>query len=206
MLTRLRWRHGTCRAPPGPLVGSTSGAVAGRWRGGYHHTCLSESWLRRGSAARSVEVGNVSSTARWVICAVCAVLGVIALIYAVIYLAVPIHSLPGFVPGKKVGTTATTTSERCWWPSSASCCWPSPPSSGGRLGARTPPGGTDSRACRGPGAWARQGRRCGWSADGVGRPANGEGTRVSKRDPGASGSNWRRFHNELVAEHRRPHI
>jgi type VI protein secretion system component VasK len=45
----------------------------------------------------------VSSTARWVICAVCAVLGVIALIYAVMYLAVPIHSLPGFVPGKKVG-------------------------------------------------------------------------------------------------------
>jgi hypothetical protein len=26
--------------------------------------------------------------------------GVIALIYAVIYLSVPIHSLPGFVPGK----------------------------------------------------------------------------------------------------------
>jgi hypothetical protein len=46
----------------------------------------------------------VSSSARWVICTVCAVLGVIALIYAVIYLAVPIHSLPGFVPGK----TATT--------------------------------------------------------------------------------------------------
>jgi hypothetical protein len=45
----------------------------------------------------------VSSTARWVICVVCAVLGVIALIYAVIYLAVPIHSLPGFVPGKQVG-------------------------------------------------------------------------------------------------------
>lgn len=45
----------------------------------------------------------MSSTARWVICAVCAVLGVIALIYAVVYLAVPIHSLPGFVPGKKVG-------------------------------------------------------------------------------------------------------
>ena len=33
--------------------------------------------------------------------AICAVLGVIAIIYAVIYLAVPIHSLPGFVPGKK---------------------------------------------------------------------------------------------------------
>ena len=42
----------------------------------------------------------MSSSARWVICAICAVLGVIALIYAVIYLAVPIHSLPGFVPGK----------------------------------------------------------------------------------------------------------
>jgi hypothetical protein len=48
-----------------------------------------------------VEEGNkVSSTVKWVLCAVCAVLGVIALIYAVIYLAVPIHSLPGFVPGK----------------------------------------------------------------------------------------------------------
>ena len=46
----------------------------------------------------------MSSSARWVIVTVCAVLGVIALIYAVIYLAVPIHSLPGFVPGK----TATT--------------------------------------------------------------------------------------------------
>lgn len=45
----------------------------------------------------------MSSTARWVICTVCAVLGVIALIYAVIYLAVPIHSLPGFVPGKELG-------------------------------------------------------------------------------------------------------
>jgi len=42
----------------------------------------------------------VSSTVKWVLCAVCAVLGVIALIYAVIYLSVPIHSLPGFVPGK----------------------------------------------------------------------------------------------------------
>ncbi len=47
-----------------------------------------------------MEVGNVSSTARWVICAICAILGVIALVYAVIYVAVPIHSLPGFVPGK----------------------------------------------------------------------------------------------------------
>lgn len=43
----------------------------------------------------------MSSTARWVICGVFAVLGVIALIYAVIYVAVPIHSIPGFVPGKR---------------------------------------------------------------------------------------------------------
>lgn len=42
----------------------------------------------------------MSNTAKWVISAVCGVLGVIALIYAVIYLATPIHSLPGFVPGK----------------------------------------------------------------------------------------------------------
>jgi uncharacterized membrane protein len=42
----------------------------------------------------------VSNTAKWVISAICAILGIIALIYAVIYLAVPIHSLPGFVPGK----------------------------------------------------------------------------------------------------------
>lgn len=42
----------------------------------------------------------MSSTAKWVICAICTVLGVIALIYAVIYLTVPIHSLPGFVPSK----------------------------------------------------------------------------------------------------------
>jgi hypothetical protein len=47
-----------------------------------------------------VEEGNVSSSVKWVVCAVCAVLGVIALIYAVIYVSVPIHSLPGFVPGK----------------------------------------------------------------------------------------------------------
>ena len=43
----------------------------------------------------------MSNNTKWVISAICAVLGIIALIYAVIYLAVPIHSLPGFVPGKK---------------------------------------------------------------------------------------------------------
>lgn len=34
---------------------------------------------------------------------ICAVLGIIAVIYAVIYVTVPIHSLPGFVPGKHGG-------------------------------------------------------------------------------------------------------
>ncbi len=43
----------------------------------------------------------MSSSARWAICAVFAVLGVLALIYAVIYVSVPIHSLPGFVPGQR---------------------------------------------------------------------------------------------------------
>src|SRR5580704_296349 len=64
---------------------------------------LSGTQSPRGRAVRTLEVGNVSSSARWVICIVCAVLGVIALIYAVIYVSVPIHSLPGFVPGKQVG-------------------------------------------------------------------------------------------------------
>ncbi len=43
----------------------------------------------------------MSNNAKWVISIICAIVGVIALIVAVIYLAVPIHSLPGFVPGKK---------------------------------------------------------------------------------------------------------
>ena len=43
----------------------------------------------------------MSSSARWVICGVLAILGVLALIYAVIYVTVPINSLPGFVPGKR---------------------------------------------------------------------------------------------------------
>jgi hypothetical protein len=45
----------------------------------------------------------VSNNAKWVISVICGVLGIIAIIYAVIYLAIPIHSLPSFVPGKKVG-------------------------------------------------------------------------------------------------------
>ena len=46
----------------------------------------------------------MSKNAKWVIAAICAILGIIAIIYAIIYVAVPIHSLPGFVPGKKAIT------------------------------------------------------------------------------------------------------
>jgi len=48
-----------------------------------------------------VEVGDVSYSMKMVIFAVAAILGIIGLIYAVIYVAVPIHALPGFVPGAK---------------------------------------------------------------------------------------------------------
>ena len=42
----------------------------------------------------------MSSSARWVISVILAVLGVLALVVAVIYFTVPIHSLPSFIPGK----------------------------------------------------------------------------------------------------------
>ena len=42
----------------------------------------------------------MSSSTRWVITAILAVLGVLALVVAVIYLTTPIHSLPSFIPGK----------------------------------------------------------------------------------------------------------
>lgn len=54
-----------------------------------------------GSVGRAEEWENVSKNAKLVISAICAILGIIAIIVAVIYVAVPIHSLPGFVPGKK---------------------------------------------------------------------------------------------------------
>ena len=72
-------------------------------RGGL---ALTSYWPYRGSSrpgtpdGRTEEVGNVSSSARWVICAILAVVGVLALVVAVIYLTVPIHSLPSFIPGK----------------------------------------------------------------------------------------------------------
>jgi hypothetical protein len=43
---------------------------------------------------------KVSSSARWVVCGIFAVLGVLALVVAVIYFTVPIHSIPSFIPGK----------------------------------------------------------------------------------------------------------
>ena len=56
---------------------------------------------RERKAVRSdEEVGNVSSSARWAISAILAVVGILALVVAVVYLTVPIHSLPSFIPGK----------------------------------------------------------------------------------------------------------
>ena len=43
----------------------------------------------------------MSDSVKWTIAAVIAVLGILALVVAVIYVAVPIHSLPGFIPGKR---------------------------------------------------------------------------------------------------------
>jgi hypothetical protein len=42
----------------------------------------------------------VSNSAKWAVSAIFAILGVLALVVAVIYLTTPIHSLPGFIPGK----------------------------------------------------------------------------------------------------------
>jgi uncharacterized membrane protein len=48
----------------------------------------------------------MSSSARWVVAVIFAVVGVLALVVAVIYLTVPIHSIPSFMPGKRsVGGT-----------------------------------------------------------------------------------------------------
>src|ERR1700755_1701786 len=81
--------------------GSTPGGP--RWQAGvgwrYHPLPVGDD-DPAGECFSNLEVGIVSSTARWIICTVCAIWGVIALVYAVIYLSVPIHSLPGFVPGK----------------------------------------------------------------------------------------------------------
>ncbi len=43
------------------------------------------------------------SNAKWVISVIFAIVGILALVVAVIYLTVPIHSLPSFMPGKHSG-------------------------------------------------------------------------------------------------------
>ena len=78
----------------------------------------------------------MSSTAKWVICAICAVLGIVALVYAVIYLAVPIHSLPGFVPGKKAPTGHYHKRAFALGAHRHRVCWPLPPMSPWRPGGR----------------------------------------------------------------------
>jgi uncharacterized membrane protein len=45
----------------------------------------------------------VSSNAKWVVSGIFAIVGVLALAAAVIYLTVPIHSLPSFMPGQHSG-------------------------------------------------------------------------------------------------------
>jgi hypothetical protein len=45
-------------------------------------------------------VGNVSNSAKWAVSAIFAIVGILAIVVAVIYVAVPIHSLPSFIPGK----------------------------------------------------------------------------------------------------------
>jgi hypothetical protein len=42
----------------------------------------------------------VSSNAKWVVSGIFAIVGLLALAVAVIYLTVPIHSLPSFIPGQ----------------------------------------------------------------------------------------------------------
>jgi hypothetical protein len=46
-------------------------------------------------------VGNVSNSAKLAISAIVAIVGILAIVVAIIYVAVPIHSLPGFIPGKR---------------------------------------------------------------------------------------------------------
>ena len=52
----------------------------------------------------------MSNTAKWVICVICAVLGVVALVYAVIYLAVQFTRSQALCRARRV-PRATTTSE-----------------------------------------------------------------------------------------------
>jgi uncharacterized membrane protein len=59
-----------------------------------------------GSAAQgdqTMKEGEVSNSAKWAASAILAIVGVLAIAVAVIYVAVSIHSLPSFIPGKHVG-------------------------------------------------------------------------------------------------------
>ena len=63
---------------------------------------LSMTMPNRGMARliQITEVGNVSNSAKVAVTAIFAIVGILALVVAVIYVAVPIHSLPSFIPGK----------------------------------------------------------------------------------------------------------
>jgi len=50
---------------------------------------------------RTMEEGEVSNSVKWTIGAILAIVGILAIVVAVIYVSVPIHSLPGFIPGKR---------------------------------------------------------------------------------------------------------
>jgi uncharacterized membrane protein len=45
----------------------------------------------------------VPNSAKWAVCAIIAIVGVLALVVAVIYFTESIHSLPSFIPGKHAG-------------------------------------------------------------------------------------------------------
>jgi hypothetical protein len=48
-----------------------------------------------------MEEGEMSNSVKWTVGAILAIVGILAIVVAVIYVAVPIHSLPGFIPGKR---------------------------------------------------------------------------------------------------------
>ena len=50
---------------------------------------------------RTMEEGEVSNSVKWTVGAILAIVGILAIVVAIIYVAVPIHSLPGFIPGKR---------------------------------------------------------------------------------------------------------
>jgi hypothetical protein len=53
------------------------------------------------SVVRPWRRGIVSNSVKWTVGAILAIVGILAIVVAVIYVSVPIHSLPGFIPGKR---------------------------------------------------------------------------------------------------------